>query len=165
MEITVIVPFGPPLRLWPERESEEKSSTLLEGGGFQSILLRRLIARMGEKAKQLNRYCAPVVLAVTIPELEPAGNSKTPGQELDLNRLVGALMTALPRMGPLSAVLLTFWHAQPCHTRSNIRLVHAYCVTRSTSTSEWPRMRVLMINPFATYGIGERETQALRAAL
>ena len=26
-------------------------------------------------------------------------------------------------------------------------------------------MRVLMINPFATYGIGERETQALRAAL
>ncbi|MCA9470765.1 MAG: hypothetical protein MRJ96_02070 [Nitrospirales bacterium] len=138
---------------------------LKEGDAHQDALARRLMARMAEKARQLNRYCAPILLAITIPTIERQEEEAREPDQVDLHRLAGLLSTALHEFPQLTAVLLTCWNLTPMPARSNIRLHNAYWVTRSKGGSAFPRIRLLVMNPSAAYGLEEQEVHALRAAL
>jgi len=54
---------SPAVRLQP-RQILESSDEF-----FEQALVKRLLSRMAEKARQLERYCAPVLLAVSVPDL------------------------------------------------------------------------------------------------
>ena len=131
----------------------------------QNALTRRLMARMSEKSRQLNRYCAPVLLAITIPIIKGQEEDSREHEQVDLHRLAGLLSSSLSRIPQLTAVLLTCWDLAPMPARSNIRLQNVYWVTRSKGELAFPRIRMLVTNPSATYGLGEQELIALREVL
>ena len=143
----------------------EEEDRFMEGHIHQEIFLRRLLARMAEKAKQLSRYCAPVVLAVTVPNDFEWEGDKPRDHELDLQSFAGILATALAGVPQLSGVLLTCWNVAARPPRSNIRLSQAHWVTRSGTDSAFPRIRLLVINAFATYALDEKEIQALKIVM
>ena len=164
-EITVIVPTTSHKDfVWLKSVQEGEGNESPEGHQ-QRVLLHRLVARMAEKAKQLDRYCAPVVLAVTVPDQVHRMNRKRPEERLDLQRLAGGLASVLPQVPQLSAVLLTIWRAQPQESRANIRLSNIHYVTRSSSSTGVPRIRLLAINSFAKYELCREEIQMLQKAM
>ena len=164
VEITVIVPTASHQYLVGVTDSEEEDG-ILEDGHQYNVLLRRLFARITEKAKQLSRYCAPVILAVTIPDKRQWMDRKFPEEKLDLQRLAGSLVTVLPQVPQLSAVLLTLWSVQPQEARSNIRLANVHYVTRSSSDPSLPKVRLLAINSFATYRLNGEHIHMLQKAM
>ncbi|RMH33489.1 MAG: hypothetical protein D6690_11980 [Nitrospirae bacterium] len=163
VEVTVMAPTPLPLQSFPP--AYEPSPTLhwpLED--TQTILERRLIARMAEKARQLDRYCAPIILAITVPMWTSRAVPKRE-EYLDVQRLAGVSVSALAALPTLSAVLLTFWDAKPRERRSTIRLADVHCVTRTAQDPRHPRIRALVNNPFARYALTRHEKVALQQAL
>ena len=143
----------------------EEKDRFMEGNMQQEVFLRRLLARMAEKAKQLSRYCAPVVLAVTVPNDPEWEEDHSSEHELDLQSFSGILATALAGAPQLSGVLLTCWNAPAQPPRSNIRLSQAHWVARSGTDAAFPRIRLLVVNAFATYALDEKAIQALKMVL
>ena len=165
LEITVIVPATSRKDfVWIE-SAQEGEGMDLQNDHQTRVLLHRLVARMAEKAKQLDRYCAPVVLAVTVPDQVHGMNRKLPEEQLDLQRLAGGLASVLPHVPQLSALLLTIWSAQPQESRANIRLSNIHYVTRSSPSTGVPRIRLLAVNSFAKYELGREEIQILQKAM
>ena len=70
VEITAIVPSPTPRLTGIPRSVPNHEEQFWEGDIRQEAFVRRLLARMAEKSRQLNRYCAPVILAVTVPHDE-----------------------------------------------------------------------------------------------
>lgn len=162
VEITAIVPNPTPRRSAPQLRTEERA---LEGDIQQVAFVRRLLGRMAEKARQLSRYCAPVVLAVTVPNAELLEGEPLVEEKLDLQRLAAILISTLSTIPQLSGVLLTCWNVAARPTRSNVRLSQAHWVTRSGADLALPRIRLFVVNRFATYALSEEEIQALKATL
>ena len=117
--------------------SLEVEEDLIEDDLYQDVLVRRLLARMREKARQLDRYCAPVLLAVTLPPIEWLEEERYGQEKVDLQRFAGLLSTVLASTPQLSAVLLTCWNISAQPARSNIRLSNAYWVARTEAESRF----------------------------
>ena len=165
VEITAIIPNP------SARRSGRQGPGLDSAEGFpgedirQEAFVRRLLARMAEKSRQLSRYCAPVLLAVTIPKDELLEGGPVVEEKLDLQRVAGMLTTTLSGIPQLSGVLLTCWNVPAELSRSNVRLSQAHWVTRSGADLALPRIRLLVVNDFATYVLNNREVQALKTTL
>ena len=165
VEITAIVPNLSPKLTGPRPPLHEAEEPFLEGDIRQEAFVRRLLARMAEKSRQLSRYCAPVMLAVTVPHDEFVKGEELMQEELDLQRLAGIMSTSLAGIPQLSGVLLTCWNIPAKPTRSNVRLSQAHWVTRSGSDVTLPRIRLLVINTFAAYGLEDKEVEAVKSIL
>ncbi|GJL53576.1 MAG: hypothetical protein NPIRA02_07080 [Nitrospirales bacterium] len=164
VEVTAIVPSSSSWRDGWTTVSRDVDDTGWDDDFHHDALIRRLIARMAEKARQLDRYCAPVLLAITIPPMEWL-EEKSTQDYVDLQRLAGLLSTALASIPQLSAVLLTCWNLSAKPARSNIRLQNAAWVTRSDAATILPRIRLLVTNTSGTYRLGDKEIVALKTVL
>jgi hypothetical protein len=132
---------------------------------FEQALVKRLLARMAEKARQLELYCAPVILAVNVPDL-PCGKARSRViPALDLQRLAAMLVGALVEVPQFSAVLLTLWKAPAQESRNPIRIRQVSWVTRPHGDSRDPRARMLAINPVARYRLTSREIRIIKQAM
>lgn len=165
VEVTVMRPSVTHAKLSfaPQEYPADSDGTAYER---RAILEQRLLARMVEKARQLDRYCAPIVLAITVPSWPP---QPIPGADrkepLDVQQLAGVSVGALAGLPALSALLLTFWDAEPQERRSTVRLADVYCMTRIPSEVWRPRIRMLVVNPFARYPLGKKERAAIERVL
>ena len=168
VEVTVIVPTDPgrlrDAKNFPDPKIEEEGVDFVKDG-----LVKRLLARINEKANQLADYCAPVVLAITIVHQEQSlltnGNRNGRKMVLDLQQLGGVTTQALVNAPHLSAVMLTLWNIQPAESRSNIRL-------SNVSVGEWvsdpngiSQVRSFAVNPMASYPIETEAYLALQRVL
>ncbi len=165
VEITAIIPNPSTRRSGRSAPELGKVEFFTEGDRRQEVFVRRLLARMAEKSRQLSRYCAPVLLAVTVPNDELVGEGSVVEEKLDLQRLAAMLTTTLSGIPQLSGVLLTCWNIPAEVSRSNIRLSQTYLVTRSGADLALPRIRLLVVNDFATYTLSAREVGALKTIL
>ncbi len=165
VEVTAIVPTPSVRRgTWIAMSSGHDQNPI-ENDLHQDVFVRRLIARMAEKARQLDRYCAPILLAVTVPWIEWLEGEKYGQEKVDLQRLAGFLSTALSGIPQLSAMLLTCWNISAKPARSNIRLSNACWIARSETEVVLPRIRLLVTNPSSAYRVGEKEVEALKSVL
>jgi len=132
---------------------------------FEQALVKRLLSRMAEKARQLERYCAPVLLAVSVPDL-PWGKGRP--QEippLDLQRLAAMLIGVLVDVPQFSAVLLTLWKAPAQELRNPIRIRQVSWVTRPPGDARDPRIRLLAVNPVARYRLSSQELRIIQEVM
>lgn len=132
---------------------------------FEHVFVRRLLARMAEKAKQLERYCAPVLLAVSVPDVLTDKGRAGSVPPLDLQRIAGMLVGVLAEVPQFSGILLTCWNAPAQEIRNPIRIQQVHWVTRPLNDSLHPRIRLLANNVFATYEMTAREIRILKEAL
>jgi hypothetical protein len=130
-------------------------------------LIDRVLARVAQKAKQLADYCAPVLLAVSVPrggsELRRGRGHEA--EEVDLKLLAGAVTLLLSKLPHLSAVLLSLWEVEPMVSRSGVRLANVLMVERSRQQSAYPRVRALIINPWAGFPVSELQRETLTRLL
>ncbi|MGD9851276.1 MAG: hypothetical protein AB7T38_08410 [Nitrospirales bacterium] len=147
--------------------SRASSEILSETGDdfFEHVFVRRLLARMAEKAKQLKRYCAPVLLAVSVPDVLSDKGRSGPVPPLDLQRIAGMLVGVLAEVPQFSGILLTCWNAPAQEIRNPIRIRQVHWVTRPPNDSLHPRIRLLANNVFASYEMTAREIRILKEAL
>ena len=132
---------------------------------FEQALVRRLLARMSEKGKQLAHYCAPVLLAVCVPDDVLKSPKKRDIPSLDLQRLAAMVVGVAAEVPQISAILLTFWKASAKESRNDIRIRQVAWVTRPSSDTAYPRIRLIAENPFAHYPLTSREVQTVQRAL
>ncbi len=131
------------------------------------VLVSRLLARVAQKARQLDHYDEPVLLATTVPHRDPLD---TPGyhhvdQGLDLKRLAGDITVVLARLRHLSAVLLSLWDVEPLPARSGVRLANVQVVERSHHQVAYPRVRMLILNPAAQFPLSGLQVDRLKGVL
>ncbi len=132
---------------------------------FEQALVKRLLSRMAEKAKQLDRYCAPVLLAVSVPDLLWGHVRQQEIPPLDLQRLAALVVGVLPEVPQFSGVLLTLWKAPAQESRNPIRIRQVSCVTRPSGDASKPRVRLLAVNPLARYSLTSRELHMVKKAM
>jgi hypothetical protein len=150
---------SPDVRLQPHQILESSDEF------FEQALVKRLLSRMAEKARQLERYCAPVLLAVSVPDL-PWGKGRL--QEippLDLQRLAAMLIGVLIDVPQFSAVLLTLWKAPAQELRNPIRIRQITWVTRPPGDLRDPRIRLLAVNPVARYRLSSQELRIIQEVM
>ena len=132
---------------------------------FEQALVKRLLARMSEKGKQLAHYCAPVLLAVCVPDAVLKSPKKRDIPSLDLQRLAALVVGVAAEVPQISAILLTFWKASAKKSRNDIRIRQVTWVTRPSGDLAYPRIRLIAENPFAHYPLTPLEVQAVQRAL
>ena len=132
---------------------------------FEQALVKRLLSRMAEKARQLERYCAPVMLAVSVPDLPWGKGSLQNIPPLNLQRLAAMLVGVLVEVPQFSAVLITLWKAPAQESRNPIRIRQVSWVTRPPGDSQDPRIRLLATNPVARYRLTPRELRIVQDAM
>ncbi len=88
-------------RLWLKQEEDVD----------QELLTVRIMARIRQKAKQLADYCAPVLLAITLPPADRQERQRGRGpnrllgnQEVDLKRMAGAITVMFPLVPQVSGI-------------------------------------------------------------
>ena len=130
-------------------------------------LINRLVARVSQKARQLVDYCAPVLLAITVPHRNDQHGDlrNSVGEELDLKRLASTITVMLPGVPQISAVHLSLWDVRPLPARSGVRLANVQVVQRPPQQTAYPRVRLLILNPAAGYPLSTPELKALRGLL
>lgn len=127
-------------------------------------LIPRLTARIIQKARQLDQYAVPVVLAVTLPMADQSAR-KQPTIEVDLKRLAGMLTLLLAGLRHISGVLLSLWDVDPLPSTSNIRLANVHVVERSKHQPVYPRVRILVLNPSCHAPLEGAVEEALKSLL
>ena len=165
VEVTVIVPSERRTRGFPKVQliGGEDGNGLEDDA--EKLLVKRIIARITEKARQLHYYCAPVILAITVPGQEKVVGSKSPKWVVDLKRLSGVLALTFPQVTQLSGVLLTFWDIQPRESKSNVRLNTINLVERASVGVLLPRVRLFASNPTARYPLPDAARLAVNDVL
>ncbi|MBV6470451.1 hypothetical protein FBQ96_14650 [Nitrospirales bacterium NOB] len=144
-----------------DAESEDKPPT------SEQIFMDALLARIAQKAKQLVDYCAPVVLAISVPRLDddvPSGRW-APRLTLDVKYLAGAISLLLPKARHLSSVLIALWEVEPMLSTSAVRLKNVAIVERSRQQVGYPRLRLLVQNPAAAWPLTEGQREVFRGIL
>ncbi len=164
-EITVIQSTQGAKRNSTNRIDRESQNGIDGDDFFEQALVRRLLARMAEKAKQLEAYCAPVLLAVSVPDLFDGCVRTQEISPLDLQRLAGLLIGVLSDVPQFSAVLLTLWNAPAQASRNAIRIHQVSWVTRPSGNGIHPRIRLLAKNPFAWYRLTTTELQMIETVM
>lgn len=146
---------GPGAKPIPAEQEEERH-----------VLIDRIVARVLQKAKQLEEYSAPVLLAITVPQRGPAaGKPRDRQDELDLKRLAGTITLMLLSVCRVSGVLLSLWDVEPAAARSGVRLFNVHVVERSPYQTAYPRIRMLITNPAAGFPFTAQEAEALKGLL
>ncbi|MDR4460637.1 MAG: hypothetical protein MRJ67_08990 [Nitrospirales bacterium] len=147
---------SPVVRLQPHQILESSDEF------FEQALVKRLLSRMAEKSRQLERYCAPVLLAVSVPDL-PWGKGRPQDiPPLDLQRLAAMLIGVVVDVPQFSAILLTFWKAPAQELRNPIRIRQVSWVTRPSGDARDPRIRLLTVNPVARYRLSSQELKSIK---
>jgi hypothetical protein len=130
------------------------------------FLIDRILARTSQKAKQLGDYCAPVVLAITVPEGDEDDRfPRSANGKLDLRRLAGSITMMLPVVRQLSAILISLWDVEPAVARSGVRLANVSVVERPRHQKTYPRVRLLILNHAAGFPLAEQQIKALKGLL
>ncbi|MEX5216704.1 MAG: hypothetical protein AB7G68_01590 [Nitrospiraceae bacterium] len=131
------------------------------------LLTRAILARVRQKAKQLSDYCDPVLLAISVPNVEKSSPaSRGSGSVLlDIKQFTGALSILLPSLRHLSGVLLALWDVEPVPSKSGVRLGNVVVVERSRHQQAYPRVRMLVLNPSADQPLQESGMAAMRQLL
>ena len=165
VEVTALV--GSFRRPPPPFHARQRKLGAEESGAEHDLLLSRLSSRISQKAGQLDRYTAPVVLAASVPPSAPGERGFRRGQRwnLDLKQAAAGLTLLLTRLPRLSAVLVTLWDIEPLPARSTLRLANVHMVERSTQQAAYPRVRMLIANPSARYPLADVETAGLKRLL
>ncbi len=132
-----------------------------------NVLTKAILARIHQKAKQLRDYCDPVVLAISMPNVD---QRKKPRYGrcpvvLDVNTLVGSISILLPKLRHLSGVLLALWNVSPQPVKSGVRLGNVSVVERSRHQDASPRVRTLIVNPSADSPLSDIEHAVLKQLL
>ncbi len=147
---------SPAVRLQPHQILESSDEF------FEQALVKRLLSRMAEKARQLERYCAPVLLAVSVPDL-PWGKGRPQDiPPLDLQRLAAMLVGVVVDVPQFSAILLTLWKTPAQELRNPIRIRQVTWVTRPPGNPRDPRIRLLAVNPVARYRLSSQELKSIK---
>lgn len=147
---------SPVVRLQPHQMLESSDKF------FEQALVKRLLSRMAEKARQLERYCAPVLLAVSVPDLTWRKGRPQDIPPLDLQRLGAMLVGAVVDVPQFSAILLTLWRAPAQELRNPIRIRQVTWVTRPPGNPRDPRIRMLAVNPVARYSLSSQELKSIK---
>jgi hypothetical protein len=144
-------------RRFPEEESL----------GDRPLFIDRILGRIAQKSRQLADYCAPVILAITVPSADgwPRHQHRFEGEDLDMRQLAGAVTVALPSVPQLSAVLISLWDVEPAQAHSPVRLANVWLVERSPSQTAYPRARLLILNHAAAAPFGDGEVKAFKELL
>jgi hypothetical protein len=131
------------------------------------ILIHRILARILQKAKQLEDYCDPVILSISIPRADLRGLRQSRREEirLDLKYLAGAVTLLLQTLPHLSAVLIALWDVIPLPAQAATRLANVELVARTKYQKGYPRVRLLVENPGATSALSEQQNEAFRQLL
>lgn len=162
VEVTVIQSTQGPTRKSPAVRLQPHQILESSDEFFEQALVRRLLSRMAEKARQLERYCAPVLLAVSVPDL-PWGKGRSQDiPPLDLQRLAAMLVGVVVDVPQFSAVLLTIWKAPAQELRNPIRIRQVTWVTRPPGDARDPRIRLLAVNPVARYRLSSQELMSIK---
>ncbi|MFQ5991263.1 MAG: hypothetical protein ACE5NA_02390 [Nitrospiraceae bacterium] len=147
-----------PLREW-SRNGEDDDGVEQDG----QTLLRRLLARISQKARQLGHYQASVLLAISVPRQD--ATFRVHPEACDLKRVAAGITMLLPRLKQLSAVLLALWDVNPLPERSGVRLANVHIVERAKHQVAYPRVRLLILNPGAAVPLREVEVESLKGLL
>jgi hypothetical protein len=149
------------LRLRPRPSGEEVAS--MPG----DLLTHAILARVRQKAKQLSDYCDPMLLAISVPNVEKRSLLPRGGGPvlLDIKQFTGALSILLPSLRHLSGVLLALWDVEPVPSKSGVRLGNVLVVERSRHQQAYPRVRMLVLNPSADQPLRESGMAAMRQLL
>lgn len=126
-----------------------------DNGASGRLLVDRIVGRIARKARQLSDYCAPVVLAISLPYRDDGV------EEVDLRQLAGTVTVLLPLLRQISAVLLSLWDVEPSPARSALRLANVRMVERPARQAGHPRARLLITNPAAHYPLSRGQTDTL----
>ncbi|MGH7258988.1 MAG: hypothetical protein ACREIM_11455 [Nitrospiraceae bacterium] len=131
------------------------------------VLTKAILARIHQKAKQLRDYCDPVVLAISVPNVDPCKKPRYGRHPvaLDIKTLVGSISILLPKLRHLSGVLLALWNVSPLPFKSGVRLGNVSVVERSRHQDTSPRVRMLIVNPSADSPLSDTEHAALKQLL
>jgi hypothetical protein len=123
------------------------------------ILIHRILARIRQKAKQLNDYCDPVLLGISIPRADLQGGQISRGNtiRLDLKALAVAVTVLMTKLPHLSAVLISLWDVQPLPSKAGTRLANVEVVECPRHQRGYPRVRMLLQNPGASVPLTERQ--------
>lgn len=147
---------SPVVRLQPHQILESSDEF------FEQALVKRLLSRMAEKARQLERYCAPVLLAVSVPDLPWGKGRPQKIPPVDLQRLAAMLVGVVVDVPQFSAILLTLWKTPAQELRNPIRIRQVTWVTRPPGNPLDPRIRMLAVNPVARYRLSSQELQSIK---
>ncbi len=130
-------------------------------------LTKAILARIHQKAKQLRDYCDPVVLAISVPDVDPVKKSRYGRYPvaLNVNTLVGSISILLPKVRHVSGVLLALWNVSPMPFKSGVRLGNVTVVERSRHQDTFPRVRMLIVNPSAGSPLSDIERAMLKRLL
>lgn len=133
----------------------------------EQIFMDALLARIAQKAKQLVDYCAPVVLAISVPRLEEGASSSRWSLtiNLDVKYLAGAISLLLPKLRHPSGVLIALWDVEPLLSTSAVRLSHVTIVERSREQFCYPRLCILIQTPAVAQPLTGRQQEAFRGIL
>jgi len=170
VEVTVIVPTDSgrttearPVHVFGSSEEEGAPDFL------KNVLVKRILARIAEKDRQLVDYCAPILLAIIIAcepnERSLDGQRQGRRLALDLQQLGGVITAGLNHATHLSGVLLTLKNIQPAVSRANIRLSNVSLGEWVSETEGASRVRVLVLNPFASYVVELKLRRVLQQVL
>ena len=131
------------------------------------LLTNAILARVRQKAKQLSDYCDPVLLAISVPNVDKVIRSlrERISMLLDIKQLTGALSVLLPTLKHLSGVLVALWDVEPVQSKSGVRLGNVLMVERSQHQQAYPRVRMLVLNPSADHPLHESGLAAMRHLL
>ena len=162
VEVTVIQSTQGPARKSPAVRPQPHQILESSDEFFEQALVRRLLSRMAEKARQLERYCAPVLLAVSVPDLPWRKGRPQDIPPLDLQRLAAMLVGVVVDVPQFSAVLLTIWKAPAQKLRNPIRIRQVTWVTRPPGDARDPRIRLLAVNPVARYRLSSQELTSIK---
>jgi hypothetical protein len=146
----------------PDQSDEDREPATAE-----TIFRDAVLSRIAQKAKQLADYCAPVVLAISVPRLdqETVWSRWSPKLEIDVRHLAGSISLQLPRMRHLSGVLLALWDVEPLPATSGLRLANVSLVERPRRQPAYPRLRMLIENPDGRCRLTEHQLEIFRGLL
>lgn len=157
VEVTALV--GSARRACRARPIRERPREDDEAHGGGHLLINRLLARIAQKARQLEDPSLPVLLAITVPHRDDRVD------EINLRQLAGAVTVLLPRVNQISAVVLSLWDVEPSPVRSGVRLSNVRMIERSAQQAAYPRVRLLIGNPAAMYPLSGPVLLALQGLL
>ncbi|MDH5640743.1 MAG: hypothetical protein OEY28_05575 [Nitrospira sp.] len=131
------------------------------------ILIHRILARIQQKAKQLEDYGDPVILHISIPRADLTSGLRARREEiwLDVKALSGAVTVRLMTLRHLSAVLISLWDVVPLPSKAGTRLANVELVERPKHQRTVPRVRMLIHNPGADAPLSERAADMCREML
>lgn len=128
-------------------------------------MIKRLVARISQKARQLVDYLEPVVLAITVPGVPEPDKIGREMELLDLKQLAGTVTLLLPLFRQISAMFVSLWSVTPAPAKSGVRLANVHLVERAGRQTVHPRVRMLVLNPAAGCPLAETQVEGLRGLL